>query len=183
MNSQTSHFDSASDTHAMRAALFERYAVDSDLDLAAAVVETLRSRGLKLAVAESCTGGLLSELITRVPGASQVFVGGVVAYSTAMKSQILGVSEQILTEKGAVSSECARAMAEGIRKQLKVEISVGVTGIAGPDGATPDKPVGTIFFCILGPDKTVERELHLDYNREANRLATAFEVFQNFIEF
>ncbi len=108
--------------------------------------ELLSQRGWTLAVAESCTGGLLSHRITNVPGSSSYFQGGVVSYSNEAKERILGVPHETLVEHGAVSEETALAMAQGVRQLLGTEIALSVTGIAGPTGGTPEKPVGLVYI-------------------------------------
>lgn len=115
-------------------------------DLAGVVLERLERRGARLAVAESCTGGLIGGRLTAVPGASRVFAGGVVAYGNEVKASELGVPEALLTEHGAVSEAVVRAMAEGAARRFGVTASVAVTGIAGPSGGTPEKPVGTVWL-------------------------------------
>jgi nicotinamide-nucleotide amidase len=115
-------------------------------DLAAVVLAQLRIRGSRLAVAESCTGGLLGGRITDVAGASDVFVGGVVAYDNRVKCDLLGVPEALIVEHGAVSAAVAHAMAEGVASSLSADVTVSVTGIAGPLGGSDEKPVGTVWF-------------------------------------
>ena len=110
------------------------------------VGKLFRERGLTLALAESCTGGLISHRLTMVPGSSDYFVGGVVAYSNSLKQQLLDVDEKIIARHGAVSPETARAMAEGIRGRTGADLALSVTGIAGPGGGTEEKPVGTVCF-------------------------------------
>ncbi|HET7623240.1 MAG TPA: competence/damage-inducible protein A [Gemmatimonadaceae bacterium] len=117
-------------------------------DLAAVVLDLCRERSLSVATAESCTGGLIGERLTAVPGSSDVFVGGVVAYSNAVKESLLDVPAQLIESKGAVSEEVARAMAAGARERLGADIGIGVTGIAGPGGGSPDKPVGTVWIAV-----------------------------------
>jgi nicotinamide-nucleotide amidase len=119
---------------------------DGGCDLAAVVLERLERRGAKLAVAESCTGGLLGERLTAVPGASRTFVGGVVAYDNAIKVSELGVPQRDLDRHGAVSEAVVRAMAEGVARRFGTGASLAVTGIAGPEGGTPEKPVGTVWL-------------------------------------
>ena len=109
---------------------------------------------LTLGVAESCTGGLVSEMITDVPGASAFFTGAVVAYDNAVKQSLLTVPKTIIDTHGAVSAACAEAMAEGIRRTLGSDIGCSVTGIAGPTGASPDKPVGTVYFGYADKEQT-----------------------------
>jgi nicotinamide-nucleotide amidase len=119
---------------------------EEQADLAAVVLEAVRRRRGHLAVAESCTGGLLGERLTAVPGASDVFVGGVVAYADRIKTELLGVPEAILAQHGAVSEEAVRAMVVGAQRVFLADCAAGVTGIAGPDGGTPEKPVGTVWL-------------------------------------
>jgi nicotinamide-nucleotide amidase len=115
-------------------------------DLAAVVLDQLRARKARLVVAESCTGGLLGGRITAVPGASSVFIGGVVAYDDVVKSGMLDVSPELLEEHGAVSEQVVTAMAEGVQRQFAVDAALAITGIAGPTGGTPEKPVGTVWL-------------------------------------
>jgi nicotinamide-nucleotide amidase len=115
-------------------------------DLAAVVLDQLRARKARLVVAESCTGGLLGGRITAVPGASSVFIGGVVAYDDVVKSGTLDVPPELLEHYGAVSEQVVSAMAEGVQRQFAVDAALAVTGIAGPTGGTPEKPVGTVWL-------------------------------------
>jgi nicotinamide-nucleotide amidase len=126
---------------------------EGDADLAALMLAELERRQGRLAVAESCTGGLVGERLTAVPGSSRVFVGGVVAYSNAVKLDLLGVSADALAAHGAVSEEVAREMAAGIARTLGTEAAVAVTGIAGPDGGSEEKPVGTVWIAALWQGK------------------------------
>ncbi len=116
------------------------------------VGDMLRKRELSLATAESCTGGLVSHRITNIPGSSDYYKGGVIAYANEVKVQILLVHDSLLADKGAVSAECARAMAEGIRALLDGDIGIATTGIAGPTGGTPDKPVGLVYIALATKD-------------------------------
>ena len=121
---------------------------DDDTDLAAVVLDACRRRGLTIAVGESCTGGLLGARLTSVPGSSDVVLGGVIAYSNAVKTAELGVPEAMIAEHGAVSEPVARQMASGARARLGAGIGVGITGVAGPGGGTPEKPVGTVWVAV-----------------------------------
>ena len=120
------------------------------------VGELLQSQGKILATAESCSGGLIAHKITTVPGSSNYFVGGLVAYSNQLKEKLLGLDTSMLASHGAVSSAVARAMADSIRHKTAADIGVAVTGIAGPTGGTPEKPVGTVFIGLSTPDETVD---------------------------
>jgi len=120
--------------------------------LSEVVLEALRLRGQTLAVAESCTGGLISAHLTDVPGASDVFLGGVVSYSNEAKEQLVDVPHETLIEHGAVSEEVAGAMATGVRGRFSADWGIGITGIAGPTGGTDEKPVGLVHWAVAGPD-------------------------------
>ncbi len=122
--------------------------------VAAATLALLQERDLTLAAAESCTGGLVGKLLTDVPGASASFLMSAVTYANQAKQAILGVPAEVIAEHGAVSEACALAMAEGARARSGADLAVAVTGIAGPDGGTEDKPVGTVWFATAGPDGT-----------------------------
>jgi len=133
------------------------------------VLDACRERGLTLATAESCTGGLVAARLTSVAGSSDVFVGGVVAYSNGVKANELGVPADVLERRGAVSAEAAAAMAAGARARLGADVAVSVTGVAGPGGGTPDKPVGLVFLQAEGPDGSLARRLDLPGDRAAIR--------------
>ncbi|MFN3689836.1 MAG: competence/damage-inducible protein A [Fimbriimonadales bacterium] len=130
------------------------YGVD-ETTLEQAVVQSLLEAGQSLVVAESCTGGLLGHRITSVAGSSAVFLGGVVSYSNALKETLVGVPRTVLETHGAVSEPTARAMAQGIRERLGGWWGIGITGIAGPSGGTPDKPVGLVYIGVSDPQATV----------------------------
>lgn len=114
------------------------------------LIEELRRKKLSLSFAESCTGGRLSAALTEFPGVSDIFVGSVVSYANGVKSDLLGVRREALIEEGAVSETVARQMAQGVRQQLKTDCAVAITGIAGPTGGSPQKPVGTVCFAASG---------------------------------
>ena len=138
------------------------------------VLGLCRAQGLSLAAAESCTGGLLSARLTSVPGASEAFVGSLVAYSDNIKHQQLGVSADVLRTHGAVSAETAAAMARGARERLGADIAVSVTGVAGPGGGSAEKPVGRVYIHAESLDGEVARELDIPGDRElVRRRATA----------
>jgi nicotinamide-nucleotide amidase len=132
-----------------------------EIETPALVLGLLREQGLTLATAESCTGGMVAARLTAIPGASDVFLGSIVAYADAVKAAQLGVPEEVLATYGAVSAESARAMAEGARARLGADVAVSVTGVAGPGGGTPEKPVGLVFLHAAGPQG--ERTLRFDF--------------------
>jgi PncC family amidohydrolase len=136
--------------------------------------EALRARGWRLATAESSTGGLIGHAITLVPGSSDYYPGGVISYSNLAKQVELNVPAELIAEHGAVSGEVAQAMAEGVRQRFGTEIGLSVTGIAGPDGGTPEKPVGThwIAVSVRGHPPRVEHR-HFGHDREGNKTAAA----------
>ncbi|HEY2207878.1 MAG TPA: nicotinamide-nucleotide amidohydrolase family protein [Gaiellaceae bacterium] len=141
------------------------------------VLSLAGARGLRLATAESCTGGMVAARLTDVPGSSESFVGGVVAYSDDVKRAELGVPEKLLVKHGAVSAEVAAAMAEGARERLRADVAVSVTGVAGPGGGTPEKPVGLVYVHAGGPDGSLARVLDLPGERGQIRLrATAIAL-------
>ncbi len=135
--------------------------------------DILRQRGLKLAIAESCTGGLIAHRITNVPGSSDYFIGGVVAYAYEAKVKLLGVSWKTLNTCGAVSRETVLEMAGGVRQSLGTDIAISVSGIAGPGGGLPNKPVGTVWVGLAAPDGTWARLFHFPGDREQNKAAAA----------
>ncbi|HBT17560.1 MAG TPA: competence/damage-inducible protein A [Firmicutes bacterium] len=134
------------------------FAVDEET-LEQVVVRLLTQRRERLAVAESCSGGLLADRITDVPGASAVFDRGVVTYSNRAKEELLGIPAAVIAREGAVSPEVAHLMAQGVRKKSATEWGVGITGIAGPGGGTEEKPVGLVYLALEGPEVSLVREL------------------------
>jgi nicotinamide-nucleotide amidase len=146
---------------------------DRDLEeLARSVGRALRARDWRLATAESCTGGWIAKALTDVAGSSQWFDGGVVSYSNDAKQRLLGVPGDVLQAHGAVSEPVARAMASGARAATGAAVAVAVSGIAGPGGGTPDKPVGTVWFAWALPGGTSAERLELRGDRQAVRRAS-----------
>jgi PncC family amidohydrolase len=150
-------------------------------DLAERLQATCLTAGLTVATAESCTGGLVAHAITSRPGSSGYFVGGVVSYSNEVKSSTLGVPEETLAAHGAVSPQVAVAMASGARERLEADLGVGVTGVAGPDGGTPEKPVGLVYVAVADGVGTEVRRFRWAGDRAANIHASAAEALQMLI--
>jgi len=149
------------------------------------VLALARARGLTIATAESCTGGLVAARLTRVPGSSESFIGGIVAYANAVKTAELDVPEALLAEHGAVSVEAAAAMAEGARRRLGADVAVAVTGVAGPGGGTDEKPVGLVHLHVSGPDGSRARTLDFPGDREVVRsraTVTALHLLRQLLE-
>ena len=141
---------------------------------------SLRRRGARVATAESATGGLIGHLITQTPGSSDYFVGGVVAYANEVKQSVLGVPESLLASRGAVSAEVAEAMASGALERLAADVAVGVTGIAGPDGGTPDKPVGLTYVAVVrrGSGRPLVSRRVWRWDRDGNKRASALAALR-----
>lgn len=135
------------------------------------LVKVLAEKKMTCATAESCTGGGVGFAITSVSGSSAVFWGGVISYDNSVKQGVLGVPEEVLATKGAVSSECAAAMAEGARRLLKTDLAVSLTGIAGPGGGSAEKPVGLVWFGIASKAGTITEKQVFPGDREAVRAA------------
>ena len=133
---------------------------EGDAPIENAVVLALKERGQTVSTAESCTGGLLAQRITDIAGSSQVFMGGVVAYSNSAKSDLVAVPAETIERVGAVSLEVAKALAEGVRARFGTTYGVGITGIAGPDGGTPEKPVGLVYLAVAHPNGCEVDEVH-----------------------
>lgn len=148
---------------------------------AEAVVKILKEKNLMLSTAESCTGGMIGELITSVSGASEVYGFGFITYANEAKEQILGVKHETLEKFGAVSEETAREMALGAKRVSGSDISVSVTGIAGPGGGTKEKPVGLVYTAICFNEKVETFKLLLKGDRESVRKQTCEKVFENII--
>jgi len=145
----------------------------ADEPLEETIGRLLLAHGMTVAVAESCTGGLIMHRLTNIPGSSRYFLGGVVAYANEIKVQILGVSEETLTAHGAVSSQTALSMAQGVRKLLGADIALAVTGIAGPAGGTPQKPVGLTYIALATADRKCWRRFRWQGDRLRNKEASA----------
>ena len=142
---------------------------EEDVDLAAVVLSGARERGFLLATAESCTGGGVGRRLTAIPGSSDVYLGGVVAYDNRAKTELLGVSQEAFDRHGAVSEAVARQMAEGVVRRLKADFVVAVTGIAGPGGGSEEKPVGLVHFAIAGRNGTTAWQRVFPGSREEIR--------------
>ncbi len=147
-------------------------------ELAAEAGRLLAARHLTLAVAESCTGGLLASLITDVPGSSDYFSGGVVAYAYLVKENLLGVRHETLLAHGAVSLQTASEMAWGVRRLMGTDVSLAVTGVAGPGGGTPDKPVGLVFLHLTAADAEVGERHVWHGDRTGNKERSAVAALQ-----
>jgi PncC family amidohydrolase len=138
----------------------------------------LRQRGLKLASAESCTGGLIGDRLTNIAGSSDYYLGGVIAYANEIKIGLLGVPSGLLAQYGAVSRETVLEMAAAARKILGADIAVSVSGIAGPGGGTDEKPVGTVWVGLAGPDGKWARHFHFSGDRLQNKASSAQAALQ-----
>ena len=151
------------------------FATREEETLESVVGEGLRAAGATLTVAESCTGGLLGQKITAVPGSSDYFLGGFITYTNELKTELAGVPEALLAEHGAVSEPVARAMAEGVRRALRSDYGIGITGVAGPGGGSEEKPVGTVHVAVAGPgDGEVQhRKIRFPGNRDQVRRHSA----------
>ena len=143
------------------------------LDLARRVGSSCRERGLTVGTAESCTGGLVAHLITEIPGSSDYFLGGLVTYSNQVKTALVNVHSDVIDAHGAVSAQVARAMAEGARHRLAVDVAVAVTGVAGPDGGTVAKPVGLTYVAVADPAGDDVRRFVWDSDRAGNKRLSA----------
>ena len=145
--------------------------------------EALRARGLKLTTAESCTGGLIADHITDVPGSSDYFLGGIVAYAYEAKAALLDVPWDTLRAHGAVSREVVLEMARGARKALSADLAVSVSGIAGPGGGLPDKPVGTTWLGLATPNGEWARRFVWDSDRRGNKELSAEAALQFVLDY
>jgi nicotinamide-nucleotide amidase len=154
---------------ALRGPLARHLFTEDERTIAEIVLDLCRAQGLRLGTAESCTGGLVAARLTDVAGASDVFAGGVVAYANDVKAAELGVPEELLAAHGAVSAEVAAAMAGGVRRRFGVDVGIAVTGVAGPGGGTPEKPVGLVHYHVSAPGLEEGREFSLPSDRETIR--------------
>lgn len=145
--------------------------------------DVLRGKKFSIAVAESCTGGLISHRITNIPGSSDYFDRGVIVYSNTSKTQMLGVPKLIIESFGAVSYETAKAMAEGVKKVGGSDLGLAVTGIAGPKGGTPSKPVGLVFIGLASHKPTIVREFRFSGTREEIKYQASEEALKLMLEF
>ncbi len=141
------------------------------------VGKLLIEKNQTLAVAESCTGGYISHLITSVPGSSTYYIGSTISYANEVKTRFLGVSQEVIADKGAVSEEVAKAMAEGVRSTLGSTWAISTTGIAGPGGGTPEKPVGTVWIGLAGPNVLIAKKFQFGNDRLRNIQITAISAF------
>jgi PncC family amidohydrolase len=158
-------------------------AIEDDLEIT--VGQSLREQGLTLAVSESCTGGLVSHRITNVPGSSDYFRGSITAYACDVKETLLHVRSETLANYGAVSEQTAREMAEGVRWAIETDVGVSVTGIAGPTGGTPGKPVGLVYIALVAPDgEWVERHVWVGDRQEnkARSADAALDLLRRYLE-
>ena len=143
----------------------------------------LHTRGLKLAAAESCTGGLIGNRITDVVGSSEYFLGSIVAYAYEVKVKLLDVSWDTLNKYGAVSRETVLEMARGVQQRIGGDVAISVSGIAGPSGGTPEKPVGTTWIGLVAKDGEWAKEFHFSGNREQNKSSAADSALQMLLDY
>jgi nicotinamide-nucleotide amidase len=162
----------------LREQLGDAVYAEDERPLAEHVLAAMREHGLHIAVAESCTAGLVGAALASIPGSSDVLLGGVIAYANEVKQQLLGVPAELLAEFGAVSAECARAMAAGARAATGAEVAVSVTGVAGPGGGTALKPVGLVYLHVSAPGAERGQELHLHGDRSQVRELAAVAALQ-----
>ncbi|MFO3796077.1 MAG: CinA family protein [Anaerolineales bacterium] len=153
------------------------------LTLEEQIGQLLRAKGWTLALAESCTGGLLGHRITNIPGSSDYFLGGVVAYAYEAKVKLLGVKWETLQQHGAVSRETVLEMAHGARERLGANIALSISGIAGPTGGTPEKPVGTTWIGLVTPDLAQAYRFHFKGDRNENKKQATEEALRLLLEY
>lgn len=153
------------------------------MNLAEQAYAAFLNAGKTLATAESCTGGLLSAALTKLPGVSDIYLGGVIAYSNLAKERLVGVSPETIEQKGAVCEEVAAQLATGVRERLSADVGVGITGIAGPSGGTDEKPVGLVYAGFTDGQEHIVREYHFDGTRQEIQQATVEAVLSELAEF
>jgi nicotinamide-nucleotide amidase len=158
------------------------FGVGEDLTLSKGVGELLKKRAMRIAVAESCTGGLLAKQITDTPGSSGWFERGFVTYSNEAKHELLDVSMELIEQHGAVSAEVAEAMAKGALEKSRADVALSITGIAGPDGGTEEKPVGLVFIGLATADDVIHRRYVLHKERDANRQRSAAKALMMLLD-
>jgi nicotinamide-nucleotide amidase len=163
---------------ATRAALGPSLFSESGEAFAATVLRSLRERGLTLATAESCTGGLAGDMLTDDPGSSDTYLGGVVAYHNQAKVELLNVEPATLERHGAVSEKTVSEMAEGVRQRLGAQVGIATSGVAGPGGGSEDKPVGTVWLAMVGPGIAKTRKLSLPFDRRRNKVVSAYAALE-----
>ena len=146
------------------------------------LAEMLKARGWMCATAESCTGGLIGAALTSVSGSSEWYVGGVISYANSVKAGLLGVSEEDLAAQGAVSEPVVRSMAQGVCRATGADISCAVSGVAGPGGGTPEKPVGTVWIGWSLHGETRARKFHFSGDRDSVRTQTVAEAVRGMLE-
>jgi PncC family amidohydrolase len=154
----------------------------NDVSLEIHLGKLLRQRGLHLAVAESCTGGLIGHRITNVAGSSDYYIGGVISYANEAKVRLLGVRSETLEKHGAVSMETVLEMARGARRVLAVDIGLAVSGVAGPGGGTPEKPVGTVWIGLSAPEKEQAWSYRLEGDRAQIKEGAADRALGHLVE-
>ena len=152
------------------------------LDLAVRAGQSLRARGWMLVTAESCTGGLVGHVITEIPGSSDYFAGALVTYSNEIKTALAAVPPEVLQAHGAVSAQVARAMADGTRARLNVDVAVAVTGVAGPDGGSASKPVGLTYIAVADGSGDDVRRYVWDSDRSGNKRLSAAAALELVLE-
>ncbi|OVE80948.1 competence/damage-inducible protein A [bacterium K02(2017)] len=158
------------------------YSEDKRESLESLLIKKLSENNKTLATAESCTGGLIAKRLTDISGASRVYLGGVVSYANSVKEDVLNVSQDIINKYGAVSRECAEAMVKGIKHQTKADYCAAVTGIAGPDGGSKEKPVGTVHVALIKNGELSHQKLFLPYPREMFRMIVSSVILKAFLD-
>lgn len=151
--------------------------------LATQILTLMQERRWTISAAESCTGGLFMGALTEISGSSAIVSGGVVCYSNDIKEEWVGVSAETLKQHGAVSEQTARELAQGIRERMKSTLGIGITGIAGPGGGTPDKPVGLVYIGLATPDGVEVQRCEFDQNRAGNRALSVEQALQMVVRY